>query len=340
MNPEKTEQGLLIFSRGCDLEPEEARNQFMEVKEQFGKMEGVQAYHWDICLAPGEGSPEAAMEIAKAWTREIIGDDFQTVISVHTDKNFYHAHIIFNSVSLRGEKFRDSKNDIEEKYYPLLNRICVERGLSFVDLSRSPGQSVRQATYKEWMQQKKGAATWRDMIMNDVDSAIAATTDFNAFCAELERMGYEVNITGKYISVKAPGMEKNIRLYSLGKNYSEARINERLKTESEKPQQRYKVKQRYYAKKRIQATRRQRPLTYFERQYYRYAILFGRMKRQRGSVSFAAAQEGRKVAEQRNFLFFHGCKIVLENINAYQALALAFRPRAGAFSISSGNLTE
>lgn len=320
MNPEKTEQGLLVFSRGCFADPDEARSQFMNTKKRFGKLEGVQAYHWDICLAPGEGSPETVMEIAKEWTEKIIGEDFQTVIAVHTDKHFYHAHIIFNSVSLiDGHKFRDSKNDIEEKYYPLLNGLCVERGLSFIDLDPSQNERVRQATYKEWMEHKKGAATWRDMIMNDVDNAIAGATDFRMFCAELEKMGYEVNLTGKHISVMAPGMKRNIRLYSLGKDYSEHRIIERLKTEMAKPQRRFTIEKRYYAKKRI-PVRRKRPLTYFERQYYRYAFMFGRMKRQNGHISLAAVQEGKKIAEQRNFLFFNGYKDMAEAKAGYEKM--------------------
>lgn len=295
----------MIVGRGCPPKYEAAYDSFQFVKKDFSNEDGRQAYHWEISFAPGETYPAQAMEIAKEWAREILGDDYQCLIAVHDDKEHIHAHLIFNSVSMiDGYKFRYELMDLEQKYYPALNRLCVARGLSYVDLEQPEGEKVQHVSYKEWLMQKKGYGTWKDMIKADIDHAIGLSYNFEKFITHLEDMGYDVNLNGKYLKVRVPGMEKWSRVYSLGAEYSEQRIRERIR-KSELPAKGFSGEKKIYrAKGRIR--RERTPLTKFQRYYLRYMYLLGNIKRQPyRRITFAERQQSLKIAEQMNYMFFH-----------------------------------
>ena len=303
-NPEKTNGGLLVSGLNCAANADETYYQFMLLKENFNKTDGVLAYHWDICFAHGETYPAQAMEVAREWAQEVLGDNHQCLIAVHDDKEHIHAHLIFNSVGFDGYKWHDNKNDLERKYYPALNRLCVARGLSYVDLEQPEGEKVQHVSYKEWLMQKKGYGTWKDMIKADIDHAIGLSYNFEKFITHLEDMGYDVNLNGKYLKVRVPGMEKWSRVYSLGAEYSEQRIRERIR-KSELPAKGFSGEKKIYrAKGRIQ--RERTPLTKFQRYYLRYMYLLGNIKRQPyRRITFAERQQSLKIAEQMNYMFFH-----------------------------------
>ena len=295
----------MVRGLNCSPDYQAAYDSFINVKRDFSNEDGRQAYHWEISFAPGETYPAQAMEIAKSWAQEILGDDYQCVIAVHDDKEHIHAHLIFNSVSMiDGYKFRYELMDLEQKYYPALNRLCVARGLSYVDLEKPEGEKVQHISYKEWLMQKKGYNTWKDMIKADIDHAIGLSYNFEKFISHLEDMGYDVNLNGKYLKVRVPGMEKWSRVYSLGAEYSEQRIRERIRS-SELPKKGfYAEKKVYRAKGRI--PRKHTPLTKFQRYYFRYMYLLGKIKRQPyRRITFAERQQSLKIAEQMNFMFFH-----------------------------------
>lgn len=306
-NPEKTMGGTLVYGIGCYPNAENAYETFVETKERFGKQSGRLAYHWEICFAPGESNTEQVLEIAKEWAGEILEDKFDCLIAVHDDKQFFHAHLIFNSVShVDGKKFRYEKNDLEQKLYPALNRLCVARGLSYVDLSKPEGEKIQHSTYKEWLEQKKGHTTWRDMIRQDVDHAIGLSYSYANFISNLESMGYDVNLNGKHLKVKVPGMEGYARVYSLGNEYTEEHIKEKIMN-TEPPAIKVFSRVGRYRMKSGTINKRRTPLTRFQRHYLRYMYMFGKMKRQPyRRITFAERQQAQRIAGQMNYLFFHG----------------------------------
>ena len=306
-NPEKTMGGTLIRGIGCFPNAEAAYETFLETKERFGKQGGRQAYHWEICFAPGESNTDEVLDIAKEWADEILEDKFDCLIAVHDDKQFLHAHLIFNSVShVDGKKFRYEKNDLEQKLYPALNRLCVARGLSYVDLAKPEGEKIQHSTYKEWLEQKKGHKTWRDMIRQDVDHAISLSYSYANFISNLENMGYDVNLNGKHLKVKVPGMEGYARVYSLGNEYTEEHIKERIMN-AELPARKVFSRVKRYRLKSGMISKRKTPLTRFQRHYLRYMYMLGKIGRQPyRRITFAERQQALRIAGQMNYLFFHG----------------------------------
>lgn len=298
----------MVAGIGCATTYAAAYADFQEIKERFDSHGGRLAYHWEIAFAPKETYPQEAMEIAKAWADEILQGEYQCLIAVHDDKPHIHVHLIFNSVSMNdGHKFRYELHDLERKYYPALNRLCAKYGLSILDMNAQGEEKARQLSYKEWLEKKKGYATWRDMIRVDIDHAISLSYSYPNFLARLEEMGYAVNINGKYLKVTVPGMDGFMRTYKMGSEYTEERIRERIQS-SELPKPRhYQFQKKVYRAKRNGIRRVKRPITRFQKEYFRYLYLLGKVRQQPyRKMTFMERQEASQIAEQMNFLFFHG----------------------------------
>ena len=102
LNEEKTD-ALLTIHLNCD--PGREVREMLDTKRAYGKKDGVQYYHVIQSFKPGEVTPELALEIAREFAEEHL-PGFETVISVHVDKEHIHAHLIFNSVNAdTGEKY-------------------------------------------------------------------------------------------------------------------------------------------------------------------------------------------------------------------------------------------
>lgn len=285
----------------------------MLTKEAFDKMGGRIAYHWSINLPIGYGTPEQMTGILEDFTSEYLQSKYEVAYAVHTDKDYLHGHIIFNSVScIDGKKFHYKKDEWERKIVPLVNRLCMERGLPILDLDGERGEKTKIITYKEWLEHMKGHSSWKDMVREDVDFAIGTSKDYATFIVNLENMGYEVTINGKHIKVRVPGMGKDLRLYKLDTNgeYTEQRIRERLKYETPKRKQQptYKTVQKFYVKKE-RLPRKKKELSYFQRQYLRYMYMFGNIKRQPNRhITLLQRKEAARIAKQMNYVFFSNMK--------------------------------
>ncbi len=60
----------------------------------------------------------------------------------------------------------------------------------------------------------------------DIREAVAESFTWKQFISQMEKRGYEWKLNRKYIALRAPGMERYVRLKSLGKHYSENGIRE------------------------------------------------------------------------------------------------------------------
>lgn len=293
---------------GCAANYVAAYADFQEVKENFDRQGGRLAYHWEIAFAPNETHAQEAMEIAEAWADEVLQGEYQCLIAVHDDKPHIHAHLIFNSVAVAdGRKFRYGLHDLEQKYYPALNRLCAKRGLSVLELDAQGKEKTKHLSYKEWLEKKKGYATWRDMIRADIDHAISLAHNYPNFLARLEEMGYTVNINGKYLKVMVPGMDGFMRTYKMGSEYTEESIRQRIQNGELPKLRNYPLQTKIYRAKRSGIKRVRRPLTRFQKQYFRYLYLLGKVRRQPyRRITFMERQAASQIAEQMNFLFFQG----------------------------------
>ncbi len=269
----KTEEQRYVSGVNCV--PAIARDEMQMVKRQFGKEGGIVAFHGYQSFAPGEVTPEQAHTIGIELARRLWGDRFQVVVATHLDKEHIHNHFVLNSVSfVDGRKFNDCKAT-----YALMRRtsdeLCREHGLSVIE---HPEQG-RTMSYDTWEAEQKGKPTWYSQIRRDVDAAITRSFLFDHFIDNLKRQGYQVK-QGQYIAVRPPGKERFVRLKTLGDNYTEEAIKERIWAHEQtplyhrppsSPKCRYKVRGR------------PKKLTGFRALYYHYLYLLGKLGKPKSS---------------------------------------------------------
>ena len=183
----------------------------------------VKAIHYIQSFDPADNvSPELAHKIAKAFARKTFGDDCQIVIATHCDKSHIHNHYIINTYSLTGEKFNANKKTLDRiKEYS--DRVCLAFGVQPYDKSKGKGKTVM---YNEWENKRKGTS-WKEKIRNEIDNLICSVNNLDELLAVLEANGYTVK-RGKYISVKAPGQQRAVRLKTLGDDYSEENLSSKI----------------------------------------------------------------------------------------------------------------
>ena len=114
------------------------------------------------------------------------------------------------------------------------NRLCEEYGLSTIEISED---RVRPSeNYKEWNDFRDGKFVWADMIKRDIDACIMQAATYESFLEMLSGMGYEIKNAyrseGKYLAIKPMGLTRFRRCKSLGEDYTEERIRERIETEN------------------------------------------------------------------------------------------------------------
>ena len=220
---EKTEHEYYVEGINCN--PSNARDQFVEVKNCFGKNSGIQAYHGYISFKEENISPELAQKIGMEFVNELWGKRFQAVVTTHLNTKHLHCHFVINSVSfLDGKKLAN-----EEKAWFIFHRtadkICEKYNLYF---DPHP-QRTKQNTYY-YRREKEGMPTRYSMARDAVDAAIANSTNMKSFKYELKKMGYVFNFNDnrKYWTVTPNGYSKPIRLKNLGEEYTNEAIEKRL----------------------------------------------------------------------------------------------------------------
>lgn len=228
MNPEKTQGGRLVGAINCQADM--AFEQMMDTKKQFGKTDKRQGYHIILSFKEDEVEPDRAFEITQKFVAEYLGDAYEAVFVVHDNTDHVHSHIVFNSVSfVDGKKYRYEKGDWAKYIQPITNKLCQEYGLSIIDVEDGSKEKQHE-NYKDWSEYREGSFVWADMIKRDLDACILQANDFSGFLELLSEKGYEVK-QGKYLAVRPQGMTRFRRCKTLGENYSQEAIVERIAKE-------------------------------------------------------------------------------------------------------------
>ena len=200
LNEEKTD-ALLTVHLNCD--PGREVREMLDTKQAYGKKDGVQYYHVIQSFKPGEVTPELALEIATEFAREHL-PGFETVISVHVDKEHIHAHLIFNSVNAdTGRKYHSNAQTYYKQLRAASDRLCREHGLSVI----IEGDSSKAVSYIEWLRQSKGQPTFRSMLEADLRTAIEDANDPGHFFMLMEHMGWEIS-HGNRLGFRLRGQER------------------------------------------------------------------------------------------------------------------------------------
>lgn len=236
LNPEKTDEKLLVSSYGCASDT--AAREFewtRKIAEQKG-MNPVRiiARHVIQSFEIGEVTPELAHEIGKQFADEILGGKYEYVLTTHIDKDHVHNHLIFNAVDFVDYHAYKSYKRIYYDMREVSDRLCKENGLSVIPPSQNKGMG-----YKEYTEAKRGTS-WKQKLKQTIDRLVITAKDYDDFLRLMQEAGYEIK-TGKYISFRAEGQERFTRSKTIGENYTEERIKERIAGRTPRRSQRQTV---------------------------------------------------------------------------------------------------
>ena len=219
-NPDKTDGKMLISSFGCSYET--ADIEFGYTLSQALDKGNNLAFHLIQSFAPGEVDYEKAHEIGKQLADAVTKGQHEYVVTTHIDKGHIHNHVIFCAVNfVDHHKYNSNKRS----YYGIRNmsdKLCRENGLSVV----VPGKGSKGKSYAEYQAEKTGTS-WKGKLKIAVDALIPQVSSFEELLTRLQAAGYEIK-PGKYVSCRAPGQERFTRLKTLGADYTEEAIRERI----------------------------------------------------------------------------------------------------------------
>lgn len=217
----KTEKRLYVS--GVNVTPDTATYKMRQTKLRYGKTDGIIAFHAIQSFKPGEVTPELAHKIGVEFAKEMWGDRFEVLIATHLNRQHLHNHFVINSVSFAdGKKYYDNTENYN-LMKKISDRLCEENNLSVIRNPKNKGKH-----YAEVLAEKNGYPTIRGQIKDELDEIIKCSYTCDQFWRILKQRGYEVKDTDKYIALKPAYSQRYIRLKSLGENYSEESIRQRI----------------------------------------------------------------------------------------------------------------
>ena len=213
-NPDKTEECVLVGGINCL--PDTAFEQMEETKNIFHKTGKRQGYHVIISFSPEEKvTAEQAMYVLEHFAKDVLGDDYEAVYSVHTDREHMHGHLIWNSVSMTtGKKYNSPKGNWKNHLQPITNKYCDELGLSIMpaEYSRNPKNISRDKWEREM--------SMKEIILRDAKMCAYVAGNVEHFKYLMKRLGY-VFKKDAWMEVQAPGFRYYHKLAKLDEMFSE-----------------------------------------------------------------------------------------------------------------------
>ena len=213
-NTDKTEECVLVGSINCL--PDTAFEQMEETKNIFHKTGKRQGYHVIISFSPEEKvTAEQAMYVLEHFAKDVLGNDYEAVYAVHTDREHMHGHLIWNSVSMTtGKKYNSPKGNWKNHLQPITNKYCDELGLSIMpaEYSRNPKNISRDKWEKEM--------SMKDIILRDAKMCAYAAGNVEHFKYLMKRLGY-VFKKDTWMEVQAPGFRYYHKLAKMDEMFSE-----------------------------------------------------------------------------------------------------------------------
>ena len=187
-----------------------------ETKNIFHKTGKRQGYHVNISFSPEEKvTAEQAMYVREHFAKDVLGDDYEAVYAVHTDREHMYGHLIWNSVSMTtGKKYNSPKSNWKNHLQPITNKYCDELGLSIMpaEYSRNPKNISRDKWEREM--------SMKEIILRDAKMCAYAAGNVEHFKYLMKRLG---NVFKKdaWMEVQAPGFWYYHKLAKLDEMFSE-----------------------------------------------------------------------------------------------------------------------
>ena len=213
-NPDKTEECVLVGGINCL--PDTAFEQMEETKNIFHKTGKRQGYHVIISFSPEEKvTAEQAMYVLEHFAKAVLGDDYEAVYAVHTDREHMHGHLIWNSVSMTtGKKYNSPKSNWKNHLQPITNKYCDELGLSIMPAEYS--RNTKNISRDKWEREM----SMKEIILRDAKMCAYAAGNVEHFKYLMKRLGY-VFKKDAWMEVQAPGFRYYHKLAKLDEMFSE-----------------------------------------------------------------------------------------------------------------------
>ena len=315
LNHDKTES--VCFETGLSCLCETAFTDMKENVQRWHKTGGVQGYHLVQSFAEGEVTPELAHQIGVELADQLLGGRYQAVVTTHLNTRHIHNHIVWCAVALdNGRKYHSNAKSYYTEVRARSDALCRQYGLSVIETERSQRSSQ---PYAEWQAGQTGQPTWRSIIRQDVDDAIARSLTWRQFVQAMEQKGYMMRFDRKYPILQPPDKTRPVRFKTLGKRYTPEAIRNRILY----PRWRYPTAQQepviWHGRLRG-PHRKARKLTGLRALYYRYLYELGALPRKPQHPRYAVRQDIRnldKRIQQMEFLSRHGID-TLDQLDAYR----------------------
>jgi hypothetical protein len=323
------EEEAVYLTAAWNCTEDTASEKMMRTKEIWGKGDDAKRdlillYHMDQSFLAGEVTPELAHEIGCEFVQRVFADRYEVVMGTHIDKDHIHNHFLINSVSfVDGKRFRNESTGIKAFYFSHIRKtsddLCREHNLSIIgeNYERTKFRD-KSGHYQDW-KNKEAFMNKRDFVRIDVDAAIAGAKTFDAFCLNLQNMGYAIKVGSvTHMAIKGKDQERFVRCRSLGEGYDEASIRLRI----ERPELYEEIPPRYdpncywtnrRSGKYVYVKRSHRHLSYKQMRkigivsnYFHYMYVLGLMPKNRSRKYPQRMRtdvlEFRKLTEQFNYL--------------------------------------
>lgn len=240
-NEEKTDEKILVSTHNCFAST--AHTSFLKTREDNKVSGSVLARHLIQSFLPGEATPEMAHQIGLELCKKILKDEYEFVLSTHIDKGHIHNHIIFNNVNMvTGKCYQSNKRSYHQIRYQS-DKLCKENNLSVIDEFYETYRKKYKTNGKSWYEndQFKKGTSWKSKLQFDIDRAIKQSKDWDDFIKRMAALNYEIKY-GKHIAFKHKDKERFTRAKTIGEDYTEDRLKERILDNAN--QRTYAVKKR------------------------------------------------------------------------------------------------
>lgn len=227
-NGDKTDDEIYITTHLCSRE--NAHKEFELTKKQFNSRTKMLAHHLVQSFAPEEVSFEEAHQVGIELCEKILGGKYEYVLATHIDKDHIHNHIIFNSIDVDEGKIYHSYYGSYMNIRNQSDRLCKEHNLSVIgqETQKEINEIRRRkfVNWYDWNEDKKGSS-YKSRLQFDIDRTIKQSINWQDFLAKMENCGYEIK-QGKHIAFRSKNQQRFTRAKTIGTNYTEERIKERI----------------------------------------------------------------------------------------------------------------
>ena len=227
VNGDKTDEQILVSTHKCHQET--AHTQFLRTRNDAGTKGNVLARHLIQSFLPRETTPEIAHQIGMELCKKILKNEYEFVLSTHIDKGHIHNHIIFNNVNMvTGRCYQSNKKSYHQIRYQS-DKLCKENNLSVIDEFYESYKKKYKTNGKSWYENEraKRGTSWKSRLQFDIDRMIKQTKDWDDFLKKMADLSYEIKY-GKHIAFKPKDKPRFTRSKTIGEDYTEERLKERI----------------------------------------------------------------------------------------------------------------